>query len=184
MSREQVIGVRGATLVELLSNTTMKEKVKFHFTNVFIIHHKFSLSPFVVSGVLSFRLVLFARAMMAPPLQPPRPLPPLLPPSLLPFLWHRSDPSSGAEKFEFTTDTKIRGTFRATMAVGGAERALRTLTPEATTSVETVHRRHHSHHHPPRCMWGTFVSGLICEGTSTFVIKHSFYEPTIFLQKI
>ena len=44
-------------------------------------HHKFSLSPFAESGVFSFRLVLSARAMVAPPLQPPGPPPPPLLPS-------------------------------------------------------------------------------------------------------
>ena len=103
-------------------------------------HHKFSLSPFVESGVFSFRLVLSARAMVAPPLQPPGPPPPpLLASALIRFArWT-------LPKFKFTNVTKISSKFRPAISVGGAGRTLRTWTPGATTSVETIHRHHTSH---------------------------------------
>ena len=102
-------------------------------------HHKFSLSPFVESGVFSFRLVLSARAMVAPPLQPPGPPPPLLALALIRFVrWT-------LPKFQFTNVTKISRRFRPAIPVGGPGRTLRTWAPEATTSVETFHRHHTSH---------------------------------------
>ena len=105
-------------------------------------HHKFSLSPFAESGVFSFRLVLSARAMVAPPLKPPGCGPP--PPPLLLRALIRSV-RRALTKFQFTNVTKISRRLRPAISVGGAGRTLRTWTPEATTSVETIHRHHTSH---------------------------------------